>query len=320
MAALPTAREAWHRALYGPGGRFTGPERDFTTALTDPVCGAPFAAALARLAHRVDAALDLPAGFTVVDVGAGTGAFLSWLAADPATPERWRLVGVEVAPRPSQLHPRVSWVGQVPATAAGFLLAHEWLDNVPCEVLRDGRVLMPDSSLGPQPGSADIAWLDRWWPGWRSGEAESGLARDIAWADAVGRLGRGLALAVDYGHTRGCRRPSLTGYRRGRQVPAAFDGSGDITAHVALDAVAAAVPGAQLSEQRAWLRALGVDGRLPVPLTAGGLQRANAAATLLAADGFGGFGWVSVTRGVSPAALGGPEPGTPGGSGARMAP
>ncbi|MCH6161833.1 SAM-dependent methyltransferase [Streptomyces marispadix] len=80
----------------------------------------------------------------------------------------------------------------------------------------------------------------------RTGEpglrAEIGLPRDEAWAAAVRTLSRGLAVAVDYAHFR-ADRPlfgTLTGYLDGREVSPVPDGSRDLTAHVALDACAAA--------------------------------------------------------------------------------
>ncbi|HEV7209396.1 MAG TPA: SAM-dependent methyltransferase [Mycobacteriales bacterium] len=302
---MRTVRQAWDAALYGPQGRYRTGGRDFHTALTDPVTGPVMCAALARLARQVDAMLGCPENFQVVDLGAGTGAFLAWLAADPATPARWQLTGIELAPRPP-LAPRIGWAAELRQIPAGFLLAHEWLDDVPCEVLRAGRLLLADGGAGPPPRAVDRDWLDTWWPGWRSEDVECGRARDEAWAGAVARLGAGLALAVDYGHLRSARRSTLTGFHRGRQVPPVYDGSGDITAHVALDALAAAVPGSRLISQRQALRELGVDGRLPVSLTAAGLQAANAAAGLLDRAGYGGFGWVSVAR--LPADHPGPTP------------
>ncbi|MBM0240015.1 SAM-dependent methyltransferase, partial [Micromonospora sp. ATA32] len=126
-----------------------------------------------------------------------------------------------------------------------------------------------------------------------SGRAEIGRTRDEAWADAVRKIDRGLALAVDYGHTRD-ERPvdgTLTGYRAGRQVAPVPDGSCDVTAHVAVDSVAAAgatVAGRTytLVSQREALRALGADGRRP-PLTLAstdpaGYVRALAAASAVA--------------------------------------
>jgi hypothetical protein len=97
---------------------------------------------------------------------------------------------------------------------------------------------------------------------------ELGSARDAAWAAAVGQLDRGLALAVDYGHTVADRPlfSTVTGFRDGRETAARLDGSTDITCHVAMDSAAAAgqlaAGGAPylLIRQRAALHALGVSG------------------------------------------------------------
>jgi SAM-dependent MidA family methyltransferase len=162
-------------------------------------------------------------------------------------------------------------------------------------------------SAGPPVEAADAAWLTRWWPlppgaltGWR---AEIGRPRDDAWVAAVSAMRRGLAVTVDYGH-RLQDRPadgSLTGYRSGRQVPPVPDGSRDLTAHVAIDAVAAAAgPPYVLVSQRAALRALGVDGgRPPLALAANdpagyvrALAAASTAAELTEPAGLGGHWWL----------------------------
>ena len=138
---------------------------------------------------------------------------------------------------------------------------------------------------------------------------EIGWPRDVAWADAVGRVRRGAALAVDYGHLAGARPGwgTLTGFRGGRQVMPVPDGSCDVTAHVAMDAVAVAGghPYA-LVTQRDALRRLGVDGaRPPLEMASrdpGGylraLTRAGAAAELLDRDGLGGHWWLLHTVGM----------------------
>jgi SAM-dependent MidA family methyltransferase len=152
---------------------------------------------------------------------------------------------------------------------------------------------------------ADAEWLDRWWPspGEAGLRAEIGRPRDEAWAGAVSAVRRGLALAVDYGHTRESRPPdgTLAGYRAGRQVAPVPDGSCDITAHVAIDA--AALAGGQpytLVSQRTALRALGVDGARP-PLALASvdparyvlaLGAASAAAELTDPAGLGGHWWL----------------------------
>jgi SAM-dependent MidA family methyltransferase len=229
--------------------------------------------------------------------------------------ERVRLVGVEVAGRPAGLDAAIGWMGAVPDGIVGLLIATEWLDNVPldvAEVDEDGtvrRVLVdPDGteSLGGRVDPADLFWLARWWPldaepaGTR---AEIGWPRDLAWADAVGAVRRGCALAVDYGHLRAARPPfgTLTGYRDGRQVNPVPDGRSDVTAHLAVDAVAAAAGTPYtLRRQREALRALGVDGGRP-PLTLAGsdpagyvraLAAAGSAAELTDPAGLGGHWWL----------------------------
>jgi SAM-dependent MidA family methyltransferase len=155
--------------------------------------------------------------------------------------------------------------------------------------------------MGARIDPADEFWLQRWWP--EPGRAEIGWPRDTAWADAVQQVRRGCALAVDYGHLRAGRPRfgTLTGFRGGRQVQPVPDGSCDVTAHVAMDAVAvAAGTPYRLIRQRAALRALGVSGaRPPLDLArsdpAGylrALSAAGAAAELTEQDGLGGHWWL----------------------------
>jgi SAM-dependent MidA family methyltransferase len=290
--------EAWEEALYGPAGFFLRevPLEHFRTNAAVPL----FASAVRRLAGLVDLALGCPDPFDVVDLGAGRGELLAALSDVPA---RWRLTSVDLAPG---MRPDVPVV-------EGLLLANEWLDSVPLDVLEDGRLVLvaPDGTeqLG-EPVASE--WADTWWPRWdgclpdtmtRSRHAlrdlitvtdeepphrvEVGASRDRAWAAAVSRVRRGLAVAVDYGHVLGDRRPTLTGYRSGRQVPPVPDGSCDLTAHVALDAVAAAT-GSVLVRQREALQVLGVSAALPGE----GLVAASQARELLDPDGLGGFGWL----------------------------
>ncbi|MFE9771499.1 SAM-dependent methyltransferase [Streptomyces sp. NPDC005931] len=140
--------------------------------------------------------------------------------------------------------------------------------------------------------------------------AEIGAPRDEAWAAAVAAVGRGLAVAVDYAHATGSRPPfgTLTGFRRGRETAPVPDGSCDITAHVALDACAAAcgLPGARLLPQRDALRSLGVTGaRPPLALASSdpagyvrALASAGEAAELTAPGGLGDFGWLVQPVGI----------------------
>ncbi|MFG1989681.1 SAM-dependent methyltransferase [Actinoplanes sp. NPDC048988] len=307
-------REAMTAGLYGPGGFFVrgddGPAGHFRTSVhASPL----FAGALLRLVERADEALGRPKALDLVDVGAGRGELLATLAAMlPAElSRRVRLTGVEVAPRPSGLPERIAWRRDVPDGIVGLLIATEWLDNVPLDVadLDDAghlrKVLVDpatgNESLGGAVDAADLFWLRRWWPG--RGRAEIGWTRDAAWASAVERVRDGWALAVDYGHLRD-ERPAfgtLTGFRAGRQVTPVPDGSCDVTAHVAMDAVAwAAGTPYTMIRQREALKALGIDGGRPSMDLARtdpaayvrGLAAAGAAAELIEPAGLGGHWWL----------------------------
>ncbi|MEU9002519.1 SAM-dependent methyltransferase [Streptomyces sp. NPDC048551] len=311
-------RAAMEAALYGPGGFYVrpggpGPAGHFRTSVhASPL----YAGAVARLLRTVDEALGHPARLDLVDVGAGRGELLTGVLAalEPGVAARVRPYAVERAARPAGLDPRIRWVAEPPAGSVGLLFANEWLDNVPLDVVEDGRYVLVAAdgteTPGGPPDPADRAWLERWWPGAAAGEgrAEVGRTRDEAWAAAVASLERGLAVAVDYAHTRAARPPygTLTGFRAGREVAAVPDGARDVTAHVALDACAG--PGAALLTQREALTALGVfGGRPPLALASTdpaayvrALSAAGEAAELTARGGLGDFGWLVQPVGVPP--------------------
>ncbi len=292
------------RALYGPGGFFRThrPAGQFRTSVTaSPL----FAVALARLVAYADGVLGHPDRFDLVDVGAGQGLLLDRVMTVLGWPDRVRATAVEKADRPDGLDERIAWVTEPPAGTVGVLLATEWLDNVPldiAEVAEDGRIryALTDGSLGDEIDAADRAWLAEWWPVSEPGErAEIGRTRDEAWSAAVATVRRGIALAVDYGHTRADRRPTLTGFRAGREVEPRFDGTTDITAHVAVDSIGPARLRVLPGKQREALRDLGVDGARP-PLSLAhedpkayvrALSRASQAAELTG-PGLGDHWWV----------------------------
>ena len=285
--------EALQAALYGPAGFYlrSRPADHFRTS----VCLAPFAAAVRRLAGTVDDALGRPDPFDLVDVGAGRGELLSSL---PNVPARWRLTGVDLAPAAVPF----AWSTTI-NRLTGLLIANEWLDNVPLDVVEHGRLMLvaPDGSEVPGPPSPYGDWCSRWWPG--GPRVEVGLSRDRAWAAAVSQVERGLAVAVDYGHLIGSRRPTMTGYRHGRQVQPVPDGSCDVTAHVALDSCAAAT-GATIIRQRDALALLGVSATLPDwggdgTAYAMELAAASQARELLDRDGLGGYGWLVQAIGIA---------------------
>ncbi|MFJ2631934.1 SAM-dependent methyltransferase [Streptomyces sp. NPDC087422] len=305
------------RALYGPEGFFVR-ERPAAHFRTSVHASALFAGAVAELLVRVDAALGHPAALAFTDMGAGRAELCSGvLAALPApVAGRVRVHAVERAPRPPGLDPRITWSDRPPRGVRGLLFANEWLDNVPLDVAEtDGagvprQVLVRPADgaerLGEPVRGADARWLERWWPPSPEpgARAEIGLPREAAWAEAVGSLDAGAAVAVDYAHTRAARPPygTLTGYRDGRQVEPVPDGSRDLTAHVALDAL----PGTALP-QRAALRSLGLSAaRPPLALAATdpaayvrGLAAAGEAAELTARGGLGDFTWLVTEVGVT---------------------
>jgi SAM-dependent MidA family methyltransferase len=116
----------------------------------------------------------------------------------------------------------------------------------------------------------------------------------------------GIAVAVDYGHTLAGRPPfgSLRSYRDGHEVDVLPDGSRDVTAHVAVDAVADRT-GGSVRRQRDVLRDLGVTGGRPDLALATSdpasyvraLAQATEAAELTAEGGLGDFWWVQTVKG-----------------------
>ena len=221
-------RAAWAAAVYGPGGFYARGEAPAAHFRTSVHASPLFGEAIGTVLERVDAALGRPDPLDVVDVGAGDGKLLAQVA-DRFGP-RLRVAAVEV--RTVDGVPTVRAPAELPPLT-GLLVANEWLDDVPLDVVvrtPDGpRLVLVDAdgteTAGPPPNPDAAAWLARWWPG--GDRAEVGLTRDDAWAAAVGRIRRGVALAIDYGHEAADRPPAgtLTGYRGGRQVPPVPDGS-----------------------------------------------------------------------------------------------
>ena len=333
--------QAWAHAAYGEGGFYAsgasaGPGAHFRTSVH---VGAVFHRALAAVLLEVDRRLGAPARLDLVDVGAGGGELVAGVLA--ALPEevarRVSPVAVDVRSRPDGLDDRVAWrrgtaPHAIPTTVTGLLVAHEWLDDVPLDIVEvddegRARLVLVDAdgreSLGPRLDDvdgwarhgldADLArdWVEHWWPVDAPGErAEIGHTRDLHWELAVRRLAAGSALAIDYGHTAGSRprHGTLSAYADGRSARPVPDGTVNLTAHVALDSLAATSPGTgdtELSSQRDALRSLGVDPALPDPTLAGTDPVAYAAALAAASDaselldpvGLGGFAWVRVDVG-----------------------
>lgn len=292
-------REAWRRALYGPHGfyRHESPRDHFRTS---PHVGPGFAVAIAALARRHDVE-------AVWDVGAGDGSLLADLAR--IAPDL-SLAGVDVHGRPQGLPDSVCWHTELPADCPGLVVANELLDVVPCDVVTagpDGTWRIDEVDLrsgerraGGEPPPAALDWLTRWWP-WpgTGGRAEIGLSRERFWTDICGRNRSGVCLAIDYGHLAEARPHdgSLSSYRTGRLRALDLTGSSDVTAHVAIDALAAAAGGVVRSQRDA-LADLRVSGTPPTRRASDPevhlrtLARASADAELRAPSGLGGHSWV----------------------------
>jgi SAM-dependent MidA family methyltransferase len=315
---------AWHQALYGARGFYRradgAPAAHFRTSVH---ASALFAGALSRFARQCGLS-------RVVDVGSGRGELLNTLSdVDP----HLALVGVDVVARPATLTGRAQWLRSAGGSGSpdephtlddALVVAHEWLDDVPCPVVEldvggGWRQVEVDPRTGVErlgfPATDDqLGWLERWWPTGEPGSrAEVGLQRDLAWGALVARAHGSVLVAVDYAHVRAARPVggTLVGYRRGQVVPAVPDGTCDITAHVALDAVASAgqeagATATVLTTQRSALHHLGVTARRPDVASARedpagyltGLQLAGESAELLDPSGLGGFGWLVQPREV----------------------
>lgn len=305
--------EAWHEALYGADGLYVRdePHEHFSTA-TSPGLVEVLASAVVALMRREGLS-------RLVDVAAGGGELAS--AVCDLAPDL-QVTCVEVRPRPVELNERIEWVrspggARLPESLRGLrgavVLAHEWLDNVPCviaerrppfrancnematlvEVLVDAD---GTETAGDAVCAADLAWAQQWWPD--GDRVEIGRERDKAWDDLVSRIDDGLAVAVDYGHLRGGRPEggSLTAYRSGTVVDPVPDGSCDLTAHVAVDSLAQD----RLVRQRDLFDELGLlepapDHALASTDPAGylhALARRSAVAALTDPGGLGAFWWV----------------------------
>lgn len=342
---------AWDRALYGPAGFYVsgpgarqGPAAHFRTSVH---VGASFHQALADVLLGVDAALGHPRQLDLVDVGAGRGELTVGVlhALPPDVRCRVRALCLDVRSRPSSLADDIAWQEGVapqslwsarPGGVTGLILAHEWLDDVPCDVVQVDRrsrprlVLVDDDGrehLGPAvadregcaaygvDGTVALRWLHRWWPVTLPGSrAEVGVSRDRAWAGLTAHLRAGTAVAIDYGHLRAERLAgrydtgTLSAYAGHRHVTPVPDGRCDLTAHVAVDSCADVSNGGPdtvtLTRQRDALAALGPHGGLPdreCAVTdpgeyAAALERATQTAELRDRGGLGSFWWLRLDR------------------------
>lgn len=311
-----TVRAAWERALYEPDG-FYRAERPADHFRTSTHASSGFAEAIIGLVRAWGLG-------RVTDLGSGEGELLTHL--HRLAPDIG-LAGVEVRPRPAALPDGIAWHHVDTITArespqewvpeSGLVIANELLDNIPCDVVEvdehgERRLVEVDVStsqerLGEPAGDRVNEWLDAWWPLTGTGaRAEVGLTREAFWTLVCDQVTDGVVVAIDYGHLRATRpeHGTLMSYRHGRATPPVYDGLHDVTAHIAADALTAAVRG-ELTTQREVLRGLGLVGGRPDHALAGrdpaayvhALSRASREAELIASPGLGDFAWIITARG-----------------------
>lgn len=291
---------AWRRAAHGDDGFYGAPHgRAEDHFVTSVMSGGTMANRVVDIAEPAMRALVADGqALTVTDVGAGDGRLLDQLRGrwphDLMSVTSWR--GIDVRERPPALDRSIEWhrgdveslVERIPLSP-GLVVAHELLDDIPCDVVeRDDtghlRLVLVDPKTGLESigeplahDGADSIWCREWWP--RSEPAariEIGRSRDRAWASIASLISDGVAIAVDYGHVRVDRRSgrfdggTLTGYADGRVVRPVPNGRCNITAHVALDSCAAAT---SMPHSRLWQPDPGTDfwwlvqSTRPIPTT-----------------------------------------------------
>lgn len=326
-------QQAWEHALYGARGFYTTGSGALGHFRTSVSASPLFAEAVFSLLIEVDHLLGHPDPVEVVDMAAGRGQLahgLAMLARQHRLGQRLRVHAVEVSQHPPSIDASVRWVREAPPRVTGLIIANEWLDNVACPVVETtthGSLALVEvdpagkERLGEKASPEHQRWLRQWWPlpaaqpGLR---AEIGSPRDLQWSELVRRLDRGVAVAIDYATTLEQRRAglyrtgTLTAYRAGRQVLPVPDGSCDLTAAVALDACAAAVPeatSAVVSQAHA-LPCLGLSPAAAPQTHETGQQvlqrlaRRSQRAELLDPAGQGGFTWLAQSLGCPlPASL-----------------
>lgn len=243
----PTWRDAWESAHYGPHGFYRAnpnPADHFRTAVMD---SPKVSSKIFDIAYSQYRRLGSPTTFSVLDCGAGTGDLTRDLR-----------ISFENNGLPWEVRSLNLTDGDIrdlaPLGGAGVVIAHELLDDIPCQVVelddnRTPHVVHVDpvtgtESLGDPSSSEDCAWLDTWWPATVPGaRREIGLDRDALWRTLLRVFDSGCAIMVDYCTTQSDRARgvfdagTLTGYRAGRITRPVPDGRMNITAHVCLDSL-----------------------------------------------------------------------------------
>ena len=256
--------------FYGDVGR-AGRRGDF---ITSPEVGPLFGAVVARFIDAEWERLGRPEPFAFVEAGAGPGTLArAVIAARPACRDALRYIAVEVSAAQRELHPPdVESVATLPdEVRSGVIFANELLDNLPFRLaVYDGawrEALVASHADGsfvellgdPFASAVDVLPVPA-----KHGARAPVHDAAMAWVtSAVGLLGEGRVVAVDYGSTTAqlADRPYrewLRTYRRNARGEHYLrsPGTQDITADVAVDQF----PGAtSVTPQADWLRRWGID-------------------------------------------------------------
>ena len=237
------------------------------------------------LAHHITTWLRsaVPGAVEVFDLGSARASLIQQLTAN--TSQVAQAHAIDVRERPAQVDPSITWhhrdirsEGLPPRVtdATPVLIAHEFFDDIPCDVAEVdefGRCWWVEANDAGEPvrggriveGQA-FDWMQRWWPPLRPGmRIEIGLARDRLWHELIRQYPQAVGIVIDYGHTLRERvvgtwdAGTLIGYRDHRVTTPRLDGHTNITAHVAIDALAAQSDRAHIVRLAEWLGSKG-DG------------------------------------------------------------
>ncbi len=243
----PTWRDAWELAHYGPHGFYrTNPDPSvhFRTAVMDSPETARTIFSIARVQYQQ---LGSPDSFTLLDCGGGAGELardLRILCGQYELP--WKVTTLNF--------PEGDVRDLAPVGGAGVVIAHELLDDIPCQVVELDDHCLPHvmhvdpatgtELLGGAPSAQEQEWLSTWWPATVPGaRREIGIDRDRLWHTLLTIFDSGCAILVDYCTTHSDRMRgvwdagTLAGYQSGRITRAVPDGHTNLTAHVCIESL-----------------------------------------------------------------------------------
>lgn len=319
-----TAAEFIELALYHPehgyystAARRSGRRGDFITSVD---IGPLFGEMLALQFEEMWRELGRPAGFDLVEAGAGDGRLARDVldAAAGISPEFYRSLRVTLVERSAPARAAhaatlgrhaarlVGSGGDLPDRIEGAIYANELLDAMPPHIvlmtaggLREIVVTAQGDQLREALANVSTPriqeYLDRTGMRLAPGERRDVPLQAAAWIrDAARRLERGFLLLIDYG-VRGHAAGAVATHDRhtGGTDWLRDPGTRDITAHVNLTALTGEAERAGLvalgaTDQTHFLLSLGIAGRLSDSPDAPAVARRRAATTLLLPEGLGG--------------------------------